>query len=388
MQFLKQSTAITLKIGPFLDDTDGKTAETGLTITQADIRLSKNGGDLAQKNESTSCTHDELGIYGCPVDTTDTGTLGRLQLWVHKSGALPVWHEYMILSANTYDSLFGSDQLEVDLLQIGGITQSATDLKDFADSGYDPSTHKVEAVKANDDMRGTDNAALASVCTEARLAELAAANLPADIDTLLSRITAAVALASICTEGRLAHLDADISSRSSHAAADVWAASGRELSTPNNYKADISAVALEATLTAIKGDGWSAETLKAIKDAVDTITLTAAAIADAVWDEVQSGHTSAGTFGKYLDAQVSGVGGAVGSGALECTWTQKDSEEQPIDNVAVWITTDEAGTNVIAGTLYTDANGQVTFMLDAGTYYVWRELAGYNFTNPQEWSVS
>ena len=57
-------------------------------------------------------------------------------------------------------------------------------------------------------MRGTDNAALASVCTEARLAELAAANLPADVDTLLSRITAAVALASVCTEGRLAELDA------------------------------------------------------------------------------------------------------------------------------------------------------------------------------------
>lgn len=32
--------------------------------------------------------------------------------------------------------------------------------------------------------RGTDNAALASVCTEARLAELAAANLPADVDAI------------------------------------------------------------------------------------------------------------------------------------------------------------------------------------------------------------
>ncbi len=50
--------------------------------------------------------------------------------------------------------------------------------------------------------------ALASVCTEARLAELAAANIPADIDTLLSRITAAVALASVCTEARLSELDA------------------------------------------------------------------------------------------------------------------------------------------------------------------------------------
>jgi hypothetical protein len=34
-------------------------------------------------------------------------------------------------------------------------------------------------------MRGTDSAALASVCTEARLAELDAANLPADVDSIL-----------------------------------------------------------------------------------------------------------------------------------------------------------------------------------------------------------
>lgn len=106
MQYLKQSTAVTLKIGPFLDDTDGKTAETGLTITQADVRLSKNGGDIAQKNEATSCTHDELGIYGCPIDATDTDTLGRLQLWVHESGALPVCHQFLILPRNVYDCFF------------------------------------------------------------------------------------------------------------------------------------------------------------------------------------------------------------------------------------------------------------------------------------------
>lgn len=38
----------------------------------------------------------------------------------------------------------------------------------------------------NSDMRGTDSAALASVCTEARLAELDAANLPADVDAILT----------------------------------------------------------------------------------------------------------------------------------------------------------------------------------------------------------
>lgn len=82
-----------------------------------------------------------------------------------------------------------------DLKEMLGVAQSVTDLKDFADAGYDPATNKVEGVKlvdtttTNTDMRGTDSAALASVATEARLAELDAANLPADVDTLLTRIT-------------------------------------------------------------------------------------------------------------------------------------------------------------------------------------------------------
>ena len=112
---------------------------------------------------------------------------------------------------------------------------------------------------------------------------------------------------------------------------------------------DIGDLALESTLTAMKGSGWSDETLKAIKAAIDA---------------------------------------EVGPGALSCTWTQKDDDENPMDNVQIWISTDEAGVNVIAGTLLTDAQGQATFMLDEGTYYVWREKGGYNFTNPQEWGVS
>jgi hypothetical protein len=92
--WLKQSTAKTVKLGPFVDDTDGVTAETGLTIAQADIRVSKNGGAFAQTNNATGATHDENGFYGVPLDTTDTGTLGTLRVAVSESGALPVWDIY------------------------------------------------------------------------------------------------------------------------------------------------------------------------------------------------------------------------------------------------------------------------------------------------------
>ena len=48
--------------------------------------------------------------------------------------------------------LFNRDQSvpQVDLLQIASDAQSATDLKDFADAGYDPGTNKVEGVKLVD----------------------------------------------------------------------------------------------------------------------------------------------------------------------------------------------------------------------------------------------
>jgi len=111
MMLLKQSTACTITLGPFLDETDGKTAETGLTISQADVRLRKNGGAAAQANESTSATHDENGYYSKPLNTTDTNTAGRLLVSVSESGALPVWHEFIVLPADLYDTVFGGSFL-------------------------------------------------------------------------------------------------------------------------------------------------------------------------------------------------------------------------------------------------------------------------------------
>src|SRR5690606_23107696 len=115
MNILKQSTAATIKLGPFIDDGDGKSAETGLTISQADIRLSKNGGDMAQTNNATGATHDEFGYYDIPLDTTDTNTLGRLRVAVSESGALPVWQDFLVVTANVYDTLCSTDTFDVNV---------------------------------------------------------------------------------------------------------------------------------------------------------------------------------------------------------------------------------------------------------------------------------
>lgn len=161
MQWLKQSTAVTLKIGPFVDSTDGNTVEAGLTISQADVRLSKNGGDIAQKNEATSCTYDEVGMYDCPVDTTDTNTLGRLDLIVNESGALIVKHSYMVVPANVWDSLFGADKLQVhaDEITAGLITATAvaTGAIDADALATDAVTEIADGILNRDMSTGTDS---------------------------------------------------------------------------------------------------------------------------------------------------------------------------------------------------------------------------------------
>lgn len=128
MRFLKQSTSVDVPIGPFLDSTDGNTVESGLTLTQPDIRLKKNGGNWAQKNAAQTLSHEENGYYEVTLDATDTNTVGLLRLAVHEAGALPIWEDFMVLPANVYDSLIGgSDTLDVQVTGMGTnvITSSA-----------------------------------------------------------------------------------------------------------------------------------------------------------------------------------------------------------------------------------------------------------------------
>ena len=165
MDILKQSTAVNIVMGPMLDSDNGNTPETALTISQADIRLSKNGGAFGQSNNAAGATHMEFGNYSVPLDTTDTGTLGKLRVAIHESGALAVWREFTVVPAHIYDSIvLGTDKLEVDIVQLNSSAQSLADLKDFADAGYDPATNKVQGVvlvdtcTTNTDMRGTDGA--------------------------------------------------------------------------------------------------------------------------------------------------------------------------------------------------------------------------------------
>ena len=78
----------------------------------------------------------------------------------------------------------------------------------------------------------------------------------------------------------------------------------------------------------------------------------------------------------------------LGAGAITWTYSVTNSVTGlPIADVNVWVTTDVAGSNVIASG-NTNQNGIVTFYLDAGTIYVWCQKTGYDFTNPDTEVVS
>lgn len=123
---LKQSTATTIVLGKFVDSTDGVTAETALTIAQADVRLSKASAAFAQVGEATSATHMENGYYSKLLNTTDTNTAGTLTVAVQPTGALPIRLDFNVLPANLYDSKYASDYLQVDLTQIAGAAVSTS----------------------------------------------------------------------------------------------------------------------------------------------------------------------------------------------------------------------------------------------------------------------
>ena len=80
-----------------------------------------------------------------------------------------------------------TNQVTADCTAISGDSTAADNLElDYDGTGYNKSNSTIGTTTTNSDMVGTNSAALASVCTEGRLAELDAGNLPSDVDAILT----------------------------------------------------------------------------------------------------------------------------------------------------------------------------------------------------------
>jgi hypothetical protein len=100
---------------------------------------------------------------------------------------------------------------------------------------------------------------------------------------------------------------------------------------------------------------------------------TAAAIADAVWDEAQSEHVSAGTFGLYLDSTVSGVSAPTAATVADAVWDETQSEHVGAGSFGAYLDASVSGIStssspfLLQTTTIATLASQTSFTLTAGS---------------------
>lgn len=336
--FLKQSTASQTRIlGPFVDDIDFKTLETGLTIANTDVKLSKNGAAAVNKNAGGG-THIVNGDYAFTFDATDSNTVGELRVTIAVAGALVVVAKFWVLEEAIYDALVGA-----------------------AAAGFD-ANQRVDLGK----WLGTAPLALVSQLIQAQANQLAAqakADVNAEVDGALDTAVPVTPTADSINErvkrleedvtparaGNLDNLDAGVSSRATPAQVGTEL-DNRNLNDLIQITGSVNDASPTATSFVVNGGlsatddfynglilvftgGALAGIARRISDYVGaskTLSLenalpqapantdpfslvgiealsgtgpTAAQVADAVWDEARVDHVGAGSFGEGVKAE-------------------------------------------------------------------------------------
>jgi hypothetical protein len=111
LKYLRQATAQTVVVGPFVAVADGATPVTTLTTgSTLNGRAVSNGTGAAYA--PATFAHDANGYYLAPLAVGDVPAVGRFRL--EFSGPLtyfPVWEDFAVLAAAVYDALFGTAAL-------------------------------------------------------------------------------------------------------------------------------------------------------------------------------------------------------------------------------------------------------------------------------------
>jgi hypothetical protein len=111
---LREDTATQVAIGPFLDGTDGVTAETALTVTDWDCDLVKHANSsmaitaltITASGGSNDAAHLTSGMYSLELTATDTNTAGRLVLICDHATPttfMAVRHEWEVKATTQWD---------------------------------------------------------------------------------------------------------------------------------------------------------------------------------------------------------------------------------------------------------------------------------------------
>jgi hypothetical protein len=206
---VRQSTAVTLTVGPFVDVADQVTPLTSLTDQSAHAYIIK--GTSYAALTVTSWTALGNGCYAIGLSTSHTDTLGQLTIgfddqWTY----LPVWLVCQVTPANVYDSVVaGSDVLDVSATQWAGTAVATPDtaghpvvtLKEGTGAGEIDLAAGV--VKAND-ASGNAVAPAATALTNTTWTDAKAGY----IDTAISGVASSSATAILATPANKLATDA------------------------------------------------------------------------------------------------------------------------------------------------------------------------------------
>jgi hypothetical protein len=159
--FLKQSTDTqNIMLGPFLDATDGATAET-MTLANTDIKISKAGANFVNKNSGGGANKTN-GFKLITLDATDTATVGELTISCKMSGALAVFKQCWVLEEAIYDAIYApSATLAGSVADI--LTDTGTTLDGKLDTIDNFLDTEIAAIKAVTDAISTNGSGLSAV---------------------------------------------------------------------------------------------------------------------------------------------------------------------------------------------------------------------------------
>lgn len=399
-QWLRQGTSAVVTFGPFLAKGNGVSILSGAGIitsidhTTTGILLSKNGGAAAIRHQPVSpSTYDAHGFFKVTLDATDTDTPGTLLL-MHSEPAtyLSVWRVFMVIPAQVWDSLFGTDRLQVDVqeqanIDFGALQKASlnaatpavtvSDKTGFSLSVTPPTKEEISTKVWGETVRSlTDKTGFSGTVTDKTGFSLSVDGILAIWHQALS------AIATSSTIGKLIkdYLDAAISTRSTYAGgavASVTAAvtvgtnndkSGYSLQTAPPTASDIKTAIEASTVLAKVADlPGEAPTVEAIREEMDDHSSKLAGIAS----EANSSRV-------ILDAIADTGSYPVGSKLWTYTVRRSDTHAV-VPGATVEAYSDEACSPAnLAQSAISNASGVATFRLIPGVYYILVIAPGYN----------
>ena len=359
MQYLKADTITEVTIGPAVAVGDGFTPVTSLTIAGADeAELIKHGATAVTAIGGTlGAVTNADGYYTLDISAAETDTEGRLTLLINDDSLiLPIRHEFMVVNANVFDSLFavaGTDLLQVDQTEIVGGTVPA------------PTTTGVPDVNVERwlDTLVTLSGALPDVNVEAMDANSIAAGVMATNSIGILAMAAGAISAGTIAAGELTNIENEI-----------WDALKAAHTTPDSFGDYLDD---EITSRQVSGDVTIAASGIPV-GAFVAGSITAAAIAAAAmngkgdWNIGKTGYSLTQTFpANFTDLLIAAGTGEVGADVLEWLGTAVTANTAGIPNVdMVRIDGSQTPATVLSGWMAQGVNltadsGTTTTLVDA-----------------------